>query len=145
MAELPPSSAPKTPWHIWVVGGLSFLWNAGGAADFLMTQTRNEAYLSGFTPEQLEYFYSFPLWAVITWGIATWGSLLGSLLILLRQGLAVPVLMVAFIAMILTSIQNFALSNGYELMGGIGPVIFSAVIFVVALLLWIYARAMRRR
>ncbi len=137
----PPSSA-STPWHLWVVGGLSFLWNAGGAFDFLMTQTRNEAYMAAFTPEQLEYFYGFPLWAVFTWGIATWGSLLGSLLLLLRKGLAVSVFIASFVCLVLTSIQNFVLSDGLEI---IGAIIFSAAIFVIGLLLIVYARAMRAR
>jgi len=32
--------------------------------DYVMTQTKNEAYMSGFTPEQLAFFYSFPAWVV---------------------------------------------------------------------------------
>ena len=30
-----------------------------------------------FTPEQLEFFYSFPSWSVALWAIAVWGGLLG--------------------------------------------------------------------
>ena len=40
---------PKTPWHLWVVGVLSLLWNMIGAFDFYMTQTHNAAYLKNFT------------------------------------------------------------------------------------------------
>ena len=32
MAETPPS-AVKTPWHVWVVGIVAVLWNAGNAID----------------------------------------------------------------------------------------------------------------
>src|SRR3546814_17451825 len=48
----------KTPWHLWVVGGLSLLWNAIGAFDYTMTKMDNAAYLAGFTPEQIAYFQS---------------------------------------------------------------------------------------
>lgn len=140
-----PEAPTKTPWHLWVVGVLTLVWNAVGAFDFVMTQTQNEAYMKAFTPEQLEYFYSFPSWVVLCWGIATWGALIGSMLLLLRNRLAHPVFLVSFLAMVITTIHNFVLSDGLQVMGGIGVVIFSAIIFVVALLLVIYAKAMRRR
>jgi hypothetical protein len=126
-----------------VVGGLTVLWNAVGAFDYLMTQTRNEAYMSNFTPEQLEYFYGFPAWVVAFWAIAVWGGVLGSGLLLLGKKVAVPVLLASFLAMVVTSIHNFVLSDGIEVSGS-GGMAFSAVIFVVALGLWLYARAMAR-
>ncbi len=110
-----------------------------------MTQTRNAAYLKSLTPVQLEFFFSFPMWVVIAWGIATWGGVVGSLLLLFRRGLAVPVFLASIIGMILTTFHNFVLANGLKVMGGVGGLIFGAIIFVIGLLLWIYARAMRRR
>ena len=29
----------RTPWHVWLVGVLSLLWNAYGGYDFIMTNT----------------------------------------------------------------------------------------------------------
>ena len=135
----------KTPWHLWVIGVVSLLWNAVGALDFTMTQTHNEAYMGQFTPEQLEYYYSIPLWVVIPWGIATWGSLAGSVLLLLRKKLAVLVNLVVLVALAVTFFHNFVLSDGLKVMGGAGALIFTAVIVIVAVLLWVYARAMARR
>ncbi len=135
----------RAPWHLWVVGVLAVLWNSMGAFDYLMTQTRNEGYMSQFTPEQLEFFYGFPWWVVSFWAIAVWGSVLGSVLLLLRKRWAVEVFAVSFVAMVVTTIHNYLLAGGLEIMGGVGPILFSAVIFLVALLLFLYARAMRRR
>ena len=78
------------------------------------------------------------------WALAVWGGVLGMLLLLLKRRLAVPVLLVSFLAMIVTSIQNFLLSNGLEVMGGAG-LLFSVLIFVFALGLWLYARSMAER
>lgn len=144
MADTPEAST-KALWHLWVVGGLSLLWNAMGAFDFVMTQTKNEAYMQAFTPEQLEYFYGFPLWVNVSWGIATGASVIGSLFLLLRLRAALPVFMVSFVAMVLTTLHNFVLSDGWRVMGGVGVLIFSAVIFVIALLLVVYACRMGRR
>lgn len=135
-------SPAKTPWHLWVVGIVTLLWNSMGVLDFVMTQTKNEAYMSEFTEEQLEFFYGFPMWLVIVWGIAVIGGLLGSLLLLLRNKLAFPVLAASLVAMVTTAIHNFAISNGLEIMGTLG-VIFTVVIFTIALLLVLYSARMK--
>ena len=62
MTEAETSARPDTPWHLWLIGIVGTLWNLMGAYDYLMTQTENEAYMSSFTPEQLEFFYGFPAW-----------------------------------------------------------------------------------
>jgi hypothetical protein len=144
MADATNQSA-KAPWHLWAVGVVSLLWNSVGAMDFVMTQTKNKAYMSGFTPAQLEFYYGFPLWVVAAWGIAVWGGVLGSLLLLLRKRLAFHLFLSSLICMVLTSIHNFALSNGLEVMGGVGTLIFSAVIVVIGVLLLVYARSMCKR
>jgi len=144
MADATTQSA-KAPWHLWVVGVVSLLWNSVGAMDFVMTQTKNRAYMSGFTPAQLEFYYGFPLWVVATWGIAVWGGVLGSLLLLLRSRFAAHLFLSSFIGIVLTDVRNFAFSNGIEVMGGVVALIFSAVIFVIGLLLLAYARAMCKR
>lgn len=145
MTETAVFTPPRAPWHLWVVGILSLLWNAMGAFDFTMTMTQNEAYMSAFTEEQLEFFYGFPVWINITWGLAVIGSVVGSLLLLLKQKLACPAFLVSFISMLATTIHNFFFADGLKIMGGVGPLIFSAVIFVVALLLVFYSRAMGKK
>jgi len=50
----------KTPIWFWILAVIAVLWNAMGAWDYSATQLRLEWYLSGFTEEQLAYFYGFP-------------------------------------------------------------------------------------
>lgn len=137
-------SSPATPKHLWIVGILAILWNSMGAFDYLMTQTRNEAYLERFSPELLEWVYSFPLWAECSWAIAVWGSILASILLLMRKGLAAPIFGISLVAMVLNSIYSYVLSNGIEIMG-VGAAIFSTVIFASILGLFLYSRAMKAR
>ncbi|MBD3221926.1 hypothetical protein GF314_11860 [bacterium] len=138
-------SRARTPIHLWIVGVVALLWNAMGAYDYLMTQTRNEAYMSRFTPEQLEFFYGFPAWVDGAWAIAVWGAVLGSILLLMRSRWAGLAFVVSLVAMILTTIHNYGIGDGLEVMDGAGPLIFSAVIFLVGVALVIYARAMCNR
>lgn len=134
----------KAPRQLWIIGIVAVLWNAIGAFDYTATQLRLEAYMSAFTPEQLEYFYSFPAWTVAAWAIAVWASLLGSIALLLRKAWAVPLFGLAIVGMVITTIYNFVLTDGAALMGP-GAMAFSAIIWVIALFLFFYARAMARR
>lgn len=139
------ASGKRRPWHLWVVGIVALLWNAVGAMDYLMTQTRNEKYMSQFTPEQLEYFYGFPAWVVAAWAIAVWGGVLGAILLLMRKSLAAPVFLMSLIAMVLTTIYQYVLSSGLEVVGDAFSLVFTGVIFLIAVALFLYARAMQKR
>jgi len=145
MSELQDRATTSTPKHLWVVGIIALLWSAMGVYDYLMTETKNESYMSQFTPEQLEFFYGFPTWAVAAWAIAVWGGLLGTVMLLLRKRYATQIFLVSLIAMVVVTIQNYILSNGLEVMGGIGPVVFTVLIFVISVFLFLYARAMGQR
>ncbi len=137
------ASELRTPWHLWVVGILGLLWNALGAFDYLMTETRNAWYMGQFSPEQLDFFYGLPAWAVAFWAVAVWGGLLGVVLLLMRKRLAVPVLLISFLSMVVTAIRNYVFASGMDVTGGAG-LAFTVVIFVVALGLWLYGRRMAR-
>lgn len=138
------SDRAPTPWHLWVIGVLTLVWNAIGAFDYLATQLQLEDYMAAFTPEQLDYFYGFPAWLVAFWALAVWSALAGSLALLFRSRLAVALFLISLVAMIVTSIHNFVFTNGAEVMEQAG-VIFSIVIAVVAVLLVLYSRAMAAR
>lgn len=136
--------AARTPWHLWVIGIVSVLWNAIGAFDYTATQLRLEAYMSAFTPEQLEYFYGFPAWSVAAWALGVWGAFVGSIALLLRKSWAVWLFGVSIVGLVFTTLHNFVLTDGAAMMGP-GAMAFSAVIWAIALFLFFYARAMAKR
>ena len=144
MSDETATTPAATPKHLWIVGVLALLWNAMGAFDYLMTQTENEAYMGQFTPEQLEFFYGFPTWLVAFWALAVWGAVLGSILLIMRKKLAVQVFLASFVCMCVTAVHNYVFTNGLEVMGAFGAV-FSALIFVFALGLWLYSKAMAEK
>ena len=145
MSEEQTHTKSGTPVHLWIIGVLAVLWNSMGAFDYLMTQTENEGYMSRFTPEQLEFFYGFPTWVVFFWALAVWGGVLGAVLLLLRKKLAAPVLLVSFLSMTVTAIRNYGFAGGMEATGDPFALVFTGLIFVFALLLYLYARAMKGR
>lgn len=136
--------AARTPWHLWLVAIIAVLWNAMGAFDYVATQLQLESYMSQFTAEQLEYFYGFPAWMVTAWAVAIWASVLGSVGLLLRKAWAVWLFGAALVGLLVSSIYNFVLNDGAAVMGQTA-VYFTVLIWVIALFLFFYARAMASR
>lgn len=134
----------KTPVHLWIVGVLALLWNAVGAFDYAATQFRFEAYMGQFTPEQLDYFYGIPAWAVAAWAVAVWFAVFGSLALLLRRRAAYTLFLVSLAAMVTSTVHSFVLSEGAAIMGSEG-VVFSGLIVVIGVLLPWYSKIMADR
>ena len=145
MTQSRPGPAGRTPRHLWVVGIIALLWNCIGAFDYLMTQTKNAAYMSAFPPEQLAFFYGLPVWVIAAWALAVWGGVLGSVLLLLRRRLAVPVFLVSLVGMAVTNLHNWMLSNAFELFTDTFSRVFTVVIIAITVGLYFYARAMEKR
>jgi hypothetical protein len=134
----------KTPAHLWVVAVVAILWDAMGAFDYTATQLGLDFYMSQFTEEQLDYFYSFPAWADGAWAIAVWSSLLAACGLLLRKAWSIPLFGLALVGLLVTTVYNFGLSDGAAIMGE-GATVFTAVIWLVATGLFVYSRTMARR
>lgn len=83
------ASSAKAPWHLWVIGIVALLWNGFGATDFTLTATRFAPYVSQYPPAMMDYIYALPIWNWIGWALGTWGGFIGSILLLMRNKLAV--------------------------------------------------------
>jgi hypothetical protein len=141
----------RTPMHLWIVGVLSLLWNCFGAYDYTMTRTRNMAYLKSAMPgvdpnAALAWIEGMPIYAQVGWGLGVWFALLGSVLLLIRSRWAVWAFGL--------SLLGAVLSIGYQLL--LAPPIpgatespmmkvMPALILIVAVALFYYARAMGRK
>lgn len=81
-----------TPWHLWAAGVISLLWNAFGGYDFVMSVTQGETYwrASGMTDAMVAYYNAMPTWMYVPWVLGVWGAVAGSVLLLMRNKLAVP-------------------------------------------------------
>ena len=137
----------KTPWHLWAVGVVSLLWNGFGAYDFIMTNTQGEAYMraSGMTQPMIDYFNAMPTWMYVPWTLGVWGAVLGSILLLARNRLAVW----AFVASLLGAVGSllFGLMNPMpELPEAMAMMKWMPwfIVVVAAFLAW-YARSMAKK
>ena len=142
MTDHTESAVAKTPWHIWLVGVLSLLWNGFGCFDFTMTATRNAAYLEPYPQEMIDYWLAMPVWMWLLWAIGVFGGLAGSIVLLLRRKLAFPLLGASFLAASVSMTFGF-LDKSAPRMEGAG--LMSSVILLIAFLLAAYAWWMSRR
>jgi hypothetical protein len=135
----------RTPVHLWIVGAVSALWNGFGAFDYLMTQTRNQAYLAHFTDPQRIYFESFPVWMEAAWACGVWGALLGSLLLLLRSRHAVSAFALSLAGLAVSTVYQYGLSSPPSDLQTAAMVGMNIAIWAVAVGLLAYAMRMRTR
>ena len=137
----------KTPIHLWIVGIVSLLWNAGGAVDYFMTRTGAAEYMAAQPPERLAMLQDAPLWFGFTWGLGVWMSVIGSLLLLARSRFAGAAFVLSLVGLIGSSIYTYGIADGGSMVAaaGMAAIAFSVAIPLILVLLWIYARAMTRR
>ena len=137
----------KTPIHLWIVGILSLVWNAGGAIDYVMTRTNVAAYLAEQPPERLAMLQDAPTWFGFTWALGVWFSIIGSLLLVLRSRFAGSAFALSLIGLIGSSIYTYGIADGASMLAvaGTAAIVFTIGIPAILVLLWIYARAMTKR
>ena len=141
--KTPMKTTMKTPVHVWIVGSVTLLWNAIGAANYLMTQTADPAMQDAMTPDQWAFVKGLPLWVISAWAIAVWAAVAGSLLLLARRRIAAGLFGLAFIALILTLAYEYGAADALAVMGQ-KAMAFSGILLVIAAAEWEYARRMVR-
>ncbi|MEM8536702.1 MAG: hypothetical protein AAGF56_02455 [Pseudomonadota bacterium] len=137
----------KAPVHLWIIGVLSLFWNAGGAADHIMTVTDNAAYLAQQPAARLSLLAEAPGWFSITWAVGVWFSIIGSALLLLRSRFAGSAFALSLLGLIGSSVYTYGIAGGGSMVAaaGVGAIVFSVAIPLILVGLWVYARAMTRR
>ncbi|MBN9507295.1 MAG: hypothetical protein J0I69_14880 [Altererythrobacter sp.] len=135
------SGTAKAPWHLWVIGLLALLWYVSGTATIQLAQLGK---LPGITPDEAAYYAAKPAWAIMVTAVGTYGSVLATILLLLRRKASVVLFALALAAVLG--------GNGVELIEGTsrayantGAAFAIAAIAAIAIGLALYARAMRMR
>ncbi len=127
-----------TPWHLWVVGVLTLLWNAVGGFSYTMTRLGMLESL-GMGETEIAFFESHPVWANAFWALGVWGAIAGSILILLRSRWASTALYIALIGLVGTTIFQYMM---IEVPESLQSPALTIMIWVTTLFMLWYARKM---
>lgn len=134
-----------TPWHFWPVLTIAFIWHLVGVIDYTATQYELAFWMVMVSDRQEAFIDTMPAWIDGGWAIAVWTGLLGVLLMAFRAGFAPLVLSVSFAATLVVTIWLIAFSSPslMDIAGTTGLYVMIGAC-VVALVLWLYARAMHK-
>jgi len=116
-------------WGYWVIAVISLLWNGFGGFDYVMTQMRNPDYLKQFPADIVSFIDAMPGWVTAAWAIGVWASVLGSILLLLRSGWAVPVFWL--------SLLGLAVSSCYQFYVGVPPSMATPAMIGMTAIIWL--------
>lgn len=128
-----------TPWHLWPVGVLALLWNAGGMFSWFTIMLGDPAQI-GFTQAMRDYLEAYPAWALVAYTLGTWGAFFGSALLLARRKLAVAAFVIALIGLAGTTVYEGAVATVPQEFQTPGQMIFTLVIWATTIALLLYAR-----
>ncbi|MXP10101.1 hypothetical protein [Pseudoblastomonas halimionae] len=136
----------KTPWHLWVVGILSLLWNSVGATDYVLSSLGSEWWFDvmEYPPEGVAYLGAFPAWAHGAWALGTLAAFAGSILLLARSRHAGLAFAVSIAGIALTTIYEAGAEMPVEL-AEMQPAWFPVMLWAITIFLLIYSIAMRRK
>ena len=131
----------KAPWHLWVVGILSVVWNAGGAWTFIQAQSGNPMDMDA---TEIAYFAAQEPWFVAVTDVAVVAPLLAAMVLLLRNRWAVHLYALSVAAIVITTTYDLAAGTSLML-NDQGWLILDCITFSLAILQLVYAWAMRKR
>lgn len=127
----------------WIISGAALVWNLIGMAAYVAYVTKSEEVIAAM-PEAERAMYDNPEWVTAVFATAVTAGTIGSILLLLRRGWAVPVLALSLIAVVVQLIHLFTMSNAMQVAGAQSAVMPLLVTVVAAYLVW-YARAAKAK
>ncbi len=129
----------------WIIGVLALGWNLVGLSQYYASVTMSpETITAQFTPEQAAILETTPVWVTSATAIAVTAGVAGSILLLLRMSLAVPVFILSLVALIVQDVYVFGLSDSLAAFGT-QPLIVQGIVLLIALFLVAYSRTQRIR
>jgi hypothetical protein len=124
-------TSPAPRWFM-VVSVLALLWNLLGVTAFIMQMTMTPEMVSQLPEAEQALYRALPLWVVIAFACAVFGGALGSLGLVLKRRLAVPLLWISLIGVIVQLSHSLFMSNTMEVYGP-GALVMPIMVLIIAI------------
>ena len=112
----------------WLVAAIALLWNLMGCMILLSEVFAKEAMMESFTEAQKEWSRSTPTWIYIVFAISVATGIAGSVSLLMRKSLSVPLFAISCIAVIIQMVYTMLIDQGLQVMGPSGAVMPTLVV-----------------
>ena len=134
-------AAPRVPWHLWVIGSLSLLWNASGAYTIMMAQSGAPMDMDA---NEIAYYAAQAPWFVAVVDMVLISATLAAIELLLRRRWAVHLYGLSLAGIAVTAAWDIAQGTALLLQDQGWLILEAVTTCLAALQLW-YAWAMRNR
>jgi hypothetical protein len=141
MSENNPSSLPKS--FYWIAGA-ALVWNLLGLMAYVAQVSMSPEALAALPDAERALYEGIPTWVTSAFAIAVNGGVLGSLLLVLRKALALPVLVVSLLAVLVQVSYNILMTEALAVLGpasAIGPLV---LVVIAVYLVWFAGDAKKK-
>lgn len=126
----------KPPRYFFWIAIAAFIWDLFGVMAYVGTVTIGPEALAEMPEAHRVLMENTPAWSTGLFAIAVWGGVLGTLLLILRKALALPVLVVSLAAVVINAAYTWFMTDAYEVLGA-GQAAFAVLILAIAaFLVW---------
>lgn len=135
----------QTPLPSWykVLAGVAIVWNLLGVMAFVAQMLMTPDMLATLPPAEQALYANIPMWVNIAFACAVFGGTIGSILLLLRKTLSLPVLLVSAIGVVVQMYHSFFLIDSIEVYGPGGMVMPIMVLIIAFVLVFVANKAKR--
>lgn len=134
----------KVPTWFTIAAVLGLLWMAFGCFAYVSEMQADSASLAALPELNQQLITGRPAWATGLFAIAVWGGLVGTLLLMMRKAIAVPVLLMAMLATLGTYTWPLLLSGLVSQFGGADWGLTIAILGI-QIALWLLARSAKTK
>lgn len=138
------SNKPAVPRSFYIIAVLALLWNLTGVAAYLMQMTMSPEALAALPEAQRAFYTNMPAWVVSAFAVAVFAGLGASVMLVIRNGQAVPLFFVSLLAAIVQNVYGFVIADGLAVFGASGLVL-PALVIVLGIVFLLYANSCRKR
>jgi len=127
----------KIPVWFYTVAVIAIVWNAMGVMAYIGTVMMSAEDFLKMPEVQQSMQTAMPMWAKAAFAMAVFAGVIGSLMLLLKKSMAVPILIISLIAIIAQQINFIILMKGFDFIGNPAKIMTIMIIVVGFLLVWL--------
>jgi len=132
-------STTKPNKAFWIIAVLAIIWNIIGVFQVLSATFMEEEMRSNLDEVQLALMNSLPSWYNIVFSLAVFSGLLGSILLLMKKKIAIPVFGISLISVLIYMGYWIFATEATEVYGG-EAVLMPLIVIVIAIFLYFYSK-----
>ena len=144
MNENTETQKARTPIWFWIVGGIALLWNLTGLMAFAVQMMMTEKGMAELPMDQQELLRNMPVFVYVFFALAVIAGVLGCVLLLMRNKLAIPVLALSLLGVLVQYGHMFFMTNTMEVMGA-GAMVLPVMVVVISIALIPYATICKQK